>query len=228
MKSFLMSASAAIVVLLTLFSCAKPEAYYTWIENVSFREAPGLDSKVITQLDKGEKVIYYGEKSDILTMINIRCIDFNTNWVKVKRDADDTYGWVYAATIRKEPVSAENHWRIIVFYEPKNPDTESKAKNQEWLKLKMDAKANVNQNTVYIVDVKEGMEKCVKIGDSKYPAYAFDLTEYMKPTLGYVSNKYGYFLIENNKKPLFLLPEKYAFTEIVLEATNYFSFDIGK
>ncbi len=220
--------SAVISVVISVNGCAKPEAYYTWVENVSFREAPGLDSKVITQLEKGEKVIYFGEKSEILTAINIRCIDFNTNWVKVKRFADDTYGWIYSATIRKEPVSQDNHWRIIVFYEPKNPGMESKSKNIEWVRVIMDTKANVNQNTVYIAHVKEGTEKCVKIGDPKYPAYAFDLSEYMKPTLGFVSNKYGYFLIENNKKPVFYLPEKYAYTEVMGEASKYFSFDIGK
>ncbi|OHD56526.1 MAG: hypothetical protein A2Y33_15500 [Spirochaetes bacterium GWF1_51_8] len=216
------------VGVITLWGCAKPETLYTWVENVSFRAAPGLDTEVIAQLEKGEQVIYYGEKSDFLSDVTIRCIDFKTNWIKVKRTKDESYGWVYAAAVRVEPADPESHWRIIVFYTPSQPADEQKAMEMNWAKLIVETKANLNRNTVFIEEVRQGAEACVKVGDKKYPVYSFDLSQFMKPTLGFASNTFGYFIMENKKKPVFFVPEIFSVGEVVDHATNYFLFDITK
>lgn len=96
-----------IGILFFLFGCqsdkkAPPETVSTRlitnIEDVRLREAPGENSKVLSSLPKGTVLYDLGEVSDFTTKVQLRGIQFDEPWLKVRTE-DGTAGWVYGGSL---------------------------------------------------------------------------------------------------------------------------------
>lgn len=196
---------------------AKYPALNVWIDQLSFRKAPGLDSEKIDMIPLGDTVYYLGESSDMTTKVTIRCTEWNTNWLKVAR-SDGSVGWVYAGGVRDAAVAPlEKPMRIVIAYYPNNEAyySTSEALNDEELQTYgvgfMEGMRNevMNRNRelhihIYFKNVYADTADCVALGDENYPEYYFNLTQYMKEDFGFTEeckNYFGVFLIEEGKKP---------------------------
>lgn len=70
----------------------------TNLDEVRLREAPGEDGKVLRSLPKGAVLYDLGEVSDFTTKVQLRGIQFDEPWLKVRTE-DGTEGWVYGGAL---------------------------------------------------------------------------------------------------------------------------------
>jgi hypothetical protein len=221
---------ATLFIILTLIGCqkgaggsipvselSKYPVLNVWIDQLTFRKAPGMEAEKIDVIPLGGKVYYLGESSDIMTKVTIRCREWNTNWLKVAL-LDGRVGWVYAGGVRDEAASPlEKPMRIVIAYYPKKEAfySTSEALNDielqtygvgflQGIRTIVEDRNRERHIRIFFKDVYSDTTGCVALGDEDYPEYYFDLTQYMKPEYGFeegYEQYYGVFLIEEGKKP---------------------------
>ncbi len=84
--------------------------YTTTVDNLSQREFPNLQSRIINRIGEGEKVEFLNETTDFTERVELRGRVYNEPWVKV--DYQGQTGWVYrgglsAAGAPIEPLQGE-------------------------------------------------------------------------------------------------------------------------
>lgn len=70
----------------------------TNLDEVRLREAPGEDANVLRSLPKGAVLYDLGEVSDFTTKVQLRGIQFDEPWLKVRTE-DGLEGWVYGGAL---------------------------------------------------------------------------------------------------------------------------------
>ncbi len=202
-----------------------------WIDKLSLRKAPGLDSDVIEYIPLGATVYYLEQSSELTSTVVIRCTSWTTNWLKVA-DSEGKVGWVYAAGVRDDPAEALPHpMRIVIAYYPKPREYYENVPDSDdvyaWMSGMMDGVETIVKERnhdfsahIFYKAVYSGEAGCVALGDETYPAYYFDLTKYMSDEYSF-SNGYGVFVIEEGKTPLFL-PMDYVIEDPI---DQYFGFN---
>lgn len=199
---------------------------YVWIDKLSLREAPGLDSKVIEMVPFGGVVYDLGESSELTTEVTLRCRVWKTNWIKVAL-IDGRVGWVYAGGVKLEAANPlPVPLRIVVAYYPKpkayylDPD-DSRAVNetQKAMEQVQNAVWDINREKNLSIFYKEAYSDeagCVAIGDETYPAYSFDLSQYLTPKFGFTDD-YGFLFIQEGKSPQY-----YPVADAISNFAKYF------
>ncbi len=72
------------------------------VDRLRFRQAPGTDAEIISELGQGVKVSFADSISTFITSVTLRGIDYNDPWVRVKTAAGKT-GWVYGGALQFDP-----------------------------------------------------------------------------------------------------------------------------
>lgn len=82
--------------------------------NVNIRKSPDISASVIYQLNKGEEVVYLGEKSQFMTSVMVNGVERNNFWFKVQAiENADAIGWVHGDFVNfPGNASIENKNRI--------------------------------------------------------------------------------------------------------------------
>jgi Bacterial SH3 domain len=63
---------------------------------VNIRKSPDVSASVIYQLNKGEEVVYLGEKTQFMTSVVVNGVERNNFWFKVQAmENADAVGWVH-------------------------------------------------------------------------------------------------------------------------------------
>ncbi len=96
----------------------KLEELFVWTENARLRKEPNLNAEVITEINGGEKVVLTGEESENSVKINLRGVNFEDVWVKVKTTnprVNPQEGWIFKGmlTDNEEKAIAMNDFSIV-------------------------------------------------------------------------------------------------------------------
>lgn len=123
---------AILLLLFTTFSCSNKkgsvdganaglidsnvqlEEFFVWVENARIRKNPDLNAAVITETIGGEKLVWLGDSSKEKTRVNIRGVEFEDVWFKVKTE-DGKEGWIFKPMLTKdqEKVLVMNDFLIV-------------------------------------------------------------------------------------------------------------------
>lgn len=68
------------------------------IDYLRLRSLPGTDSETLAMLKEGDEMYDLGEVSDFSTAVELRGVQYNEPWLKVKTEAGQT-GWVYGGGV---------------------------------------------------------------------------------------------------------------------------------
>lgn len=87
---------------------------FVWVENARIRKTADLNGEVITEIKGGEKVTLTGEKSELKTKVNLRGVEVEDVWVKVKLN-DGKEGWIFRGMLTENETRAQamNNFLII-------------------------------------------------------------------------------------------------------------------
>lgn len=111
-----------IAILIALVSCKaekkeQPQQENTRLttnlEEVKLRAAPGETANVLKTLAKGAVLYDLGEVSDFTTPVQLRGIQFDEPWLKVRAE-DGTIGWVYGGVLNFEMRDADKVANLLM------------------------------------------------------------------------------------------------------------------
>jgi hypothetical protein len=74
---------------------------FVWVDKLRLRKAPDTKSEIIQDIDEGETLLFWNEKSEFKEKINLRGVIYDEPWLKVKT-AENNIGWVYGGAIKYE------------------------------------------------------------------------------------------------------------------------------
>jgi len=78
---------------------------FVWVENARIRKEPDLNAEVITEIKGGEKLMLIGDSSSSKSKINLRGVEFEDIWVKVKT-SDGKEGWIFKGMLTDDAEKA--------------------------------------------------------------------------------------------------------------------------
>jgi len=93
---------------------ATNQSLFVWVENARIRKTADLNGEVITQVKGGEMVILTGETSTNKIKVNLRGVEVEDVWVKVKLN-DGNEGWIFKGmlTDNEDRAIAMNNFLIV-------------------------------------------------------------------------------------------------------------------
>jgi hypothetical protein len=133
---------------------------YAWPDRVALRAQPGLKSAVTGFLKEGEEVADLKQKSNIKTMLVLRCKKLSGGWIKI-RTKSGTAGWVFEGALSPTRVKPTD-WKAIIAYHPGRADSVS----EDWSFTLNDINKAVKGKGIQVAEVYKGSSTCVSIGGS--------------------------------------------------------------
>lgn len=86
--------------------------YFTQVDELRMREAPTTESRVLTKLPMGQRLIYLNEQSKEKITVTLKGVAIEDNWKKVKLEQSSggksTIGWVFGGALKEEVASYRN------------------------------------------------------------------------------------------------------------------------
>ncbi len=79
---------------------------FVWVENARVRKSADLNGEIISEIKGGEKVVLTGETSDNKIKVNLRGVEIEDVWVKVKL-TDGKEGWIFKGMLTENETRAQ-------------------------------------------------------------------------------------------------------------------------
>jgi SH3-like domain-containing protein len=79
---------------------------FVWVENARVRKEPDLKAEVIAEIKGGEKLSLTGEVSTNKIKVNLRGVDFEDVWAKVKT-SEGQEGWIFKGMLTEDENKAK-------------------------------------------------------------------------------------------------------------------------
>lgn len=79
---------------------------FVWVENARVRKEPDLKADVIAEIKGGEKLSLTGEVSNSKIKVNLRGVDFEDVWAKVKT-SEGKEGWIFKGMLIEDENKAK-------------------------------------------------------------------------------------------------------------------------
>lgn len=79
----------------------EPVVLITWVDQLRVRALPSKSSRVVFELQQGDTVLYFHERTVEKEKVNLRGADFFEPWLKIEIQNGQT-GWIYGGGVKAQ------------------------------------------------------------------------------------------------------------------------------
>jgi hypothetical protein len=169
---------------------------FVWVDKLRLRMKPDTRSEILQELDKGEVLLFFDEKTPFTEKINLRGTIYDEPWLKVKT-LENNIGWVYGGAIKYEKpvfeVAPSPYGNCVsAFVESKNHEQYNKCMEKVMAEqLKKDAQ--------FITKTEDGYELKLLSGETRTLQNSMEENEdFRQYEYLYYLDKLGYFVFRIN------------------------------
>lgn len=169
---------------------------FVWVDKLRLRKKPDTKSEILQELDEGEVLLFFNEKSPFTEKINLRGTIYDEPWLKVKTN-ENKIGWVYGGAIKYEkPVikitPSPYEGCVSAFVKSKNHEQYNQCMGKiRTEQLKKDAR--------FITKTDDGYELKLLSGETRTLQNSMDENEdFRQYEYLYYLEKLGYFVFRIN------------------------------